>query len=440
MSRRRKNPLRAPTDDERQELAHLSRSRAAPAARAARAVMRLAVSDGSDYQQAARTAGRESGDAVSHLVARFNREGLAAPDPRHGGGHEPTYDTAARDRIRRGAARTPTPETDGTATWSLTILRRVLRVAPDGLPKVSTSTIWQTPHGAGYTLQRTRTWCPTGSAPRRREAGVVTVTDPDAAAKKVGRGRVRHRRVAGTGGLVRGRSRPVPGHSTPRLVLAAGVSSGPATARVRARGRGQGADPVPSGRRMGSDRRHEGVPERGVAPVARAGVGGHPGRVARAAPDGRCVTSGAGPVAGRVNLADHTPGTTAGLAGAVGAGQLGRAQDPGAGAVAVRPRCDAPVRTGERVVAAHGREHPTGTQAARVGRPAPDRSGRDRDPLRCGRELLERGSDTVRPGRRASREAQGATGAAPRRGRIGSLHPAADPTTNLWPRARQVTH
>jgi transposase len=184
MSRRRKDPLRVLTDDERQELTHLSRSRSEPAVRVARAVMLLAVAGGSDYQRAARAAGRKSGDAVSHLVARFNREGLGALDPRHGGGHEPTYDAAARDRILREAARPPTPETDGTATWSLTILRRVLRAAPDGLPKVSTFTIWQVLRGAGYTFQRTRTWCPTGSAVRRRKAGVVTVTDPDAVAKK----------------------------------------------------------------------------------------------------------------------------------------------------------------------------------------------------------------------------------------------------------------
>jgi transposase len=184
MSRRRKDPLRTLTDDERQELARLSRARTAPAVRVARAVILLAVADGSDYQQAARAAGRKSGDAVSHLVARFNHEGLAALDPRHGGGHEPTYDTAARDRILREVARTPAPETDGSATWSLTILRRVLRAAPDGLPRVSTFTIWQALHGAGYTFQRTRTWCPTGSAVRKRKAGAVTVTDPDAVAKK----------------------------------------------------------------------------------------------------------------------------------------------------------------------------------------------------------------------------------------------------------------
>jgi len=184
MSRRRKDPLRSLTDDERQELTDLSRSHAAPAVRVARAVMLLAVADGFDYQQAARAAGRKSGDAVSHLVARFNREGVEALDPRHGGGHKPTYDTAARDRILREAARVPTPEADGTATWSLSVLRRVLRAAPDGLPEVSTFTIWQVLHGAGYTFQRTRTWCPTGSAVRKRKAGVVTVTDPDAGAKK----------------------------------------------------------------------------------------------------------------------------------------------------------------------------------------------------------------------------------------------------------------
>jgi transposase len=184
MSRRRKDPLRPLTDDERQELARLSRGRAAPAVRVTRAAMLLAVADGSDYQQAARAAGRKSGDAVSRLVARFNREGLAALDPRHGGGRQPAYDTAARNRILREVARTPTPEADGTATWSLTILRRVLRAAPDGLPTVSTFTIWQVLRGAEYTFQRTRTWCPTGSAVRRRKAGVVTVTDPDAAAKK----------------------------------------------------------------------------------------------------------------------------------------------------------------------------------------------------------------------------------------------------------------
>ncbi len=184
MSRRQKDPLRTLAEDERRQLARLARSSAAPAAHVARAAILLAVAGGSDYQSAAHAAGRTSGDAVAHLVARFNREGLAALEPRHGGGHTPTYDTAARERILREAARAPTPQADGTATWSLATLRRVLRAAPDGLPKVSTYTIWRTLREAGYTFQRTRTWCPTGTAARKRKAGTVTVTDPDATPKK----------------------------------------------------------------------------------------------------------------------------------------------------------------------------------------------------------------------------------------------------------------
>src|SRR6478735_8787725 len=135
MSRRKKDPLRPLTDDEVAALAQLSRSQAAPAVEVARARMLLAVAAGGDYQQAARAAGRRSGDAVSHLVARFNAEGLAALTPRHGGGRRPTYGPLERARIAAEAAREPTPEADGTATWSLSTLRRALCTAPDGLPK-----------------------------------------------------------------------------------------------------------------------------------------------------------------------------------------------------------------------------------------------------------------------------------------------------------------
>jgi transposase len=118
------------------------------------------------------------------LVARFNAEGLAATSPRHGGGHPRVYDHASRERILQKVRREPTPEADGTATWSLSTLRRALRGAPDGLPTVSTFTIGRVLHEAGYTFQRTRSWCPTGVAARRRKSGVVTITDPDAGPKK----------------------------------------------------------------------------------------------------------------------------------------------------------------------------------------------------------------------------------------------------------------
>jgi transposase len=184
MSRRQKDPLRELTEPERRELIRISRSQAAPAVEVIRARILLAVAAGDDYLTAARAVGRRSGDAVSHLVARFNAEGLAALAPRHGGGRQPTYGPAARARIAAEAARAPTPEADGTATWSLSSLRRALRAAPDGLPRVSAYTIREVLHQAGASYQRTRTWCPTGSAVRRRKAGAAVVTDPDAEAKK----------------------------------------------------------------------------------------------------------------------------------------------------------------------------------------------------------------------------------------------------------------
>jgi transposase len=184
MSRLKKDPLRPLTNDEQDALAQLSRSQASPAVQVTRAKLLLLVAAGSSYQDAAHALGRHSGDAVSTLVARFNREGLPALPPRHGGGRRPVYDVQARTRILREAQRTPTPEADGTATWSLSALKTVLRQAQDGLPLVSTYTLWNVLHEAGYAYQRTRTWCPTGTALRQRKAGVAAVTDPDAEPKK----------------------------------------------------------------------------------------------------------------------------------------------------------------------------------------------------------------------------------------------------------------
>ena len=184
MSRLKKDPLRELTEPERQELTQLSRSQVAPAVEVIRAKALLAVARGDDYQAAARSVGRRSGDAVAHLVARFNAEGMAALTPRHGGGRRPTYGPESTERIVDEARRAPTPEADGTATWSLSTLRRTLRAAPDGLPRVSTYTIRRALHESGASYQRTRTWCPTGKALRRRKAGSVVVTDPDSDAKK----------------------------------------------------------------------------------------------------------------------------------------------------------------------------------------------------------------------------------------------------------------
>src|SRR6266700_1474945 len=179
-----KDPLRALTSAERNALEQLARSQSAPALSVARARALLAVSDGSSYTDAARLVGRALGDSVAMWVARFNQVGLAAVE-RQPGGRPPTqYGAEERDRILKEFRRAPDRERDGTATWSLNTLQRALQLAPDGLPSVSTYTIWAVLHDAGITWQHDRTWCDTGLAIRKRKRGEVKVQDPDASAKK----------------------------------------------------------------------------------------------------------------------------------------------------------------------------------------------------------------------------------------------------------------
>ena len=182
MSRRQKDPLRPLTAAEQVHLQQMSRAQATPATQVARAKALLAVADGCSYSAAARQAGRVSGDAVSHLVARFNREGVAAVVPEHGGGPQVQYTAPERELILAEARRTPNREQDGTATWSLSTLQRALR--QQQLPGVSRSTIWCVLREAGLSWQQSRTWCDTGMVQRRRKSGLVTVLDPDAEAKK----------------------------------------------------------------------------------------------------------------------------------------------------------------------------------------------------------------------------------------------------------------
>lgn len=184
MSRCQKEPLRPLSPEERRQLTRLSRAQAEPAAVVARAKAVLAVADGQSFTAAARTAGRRSGDAVAHLVRRFNQRGLAALAPRHGGGQPKRYTSVEQERILREVRRQPDRQIDGTATWSLTTLQRALRRAPDGLPTVSTFTIWCVLRDAGFRWGRDRSWCATGTAIRKRKSGTVTVHDPDAMAKK----------------------------------------------------------------------------------------------------------------------------------------------------------------------------------------------------------------------------------------------------------------
>jgi transposase len=176
MATAQQEALRDLTAAERAALERVRRATSARVDRARRATALLAVADGASFAAAARRASYRSGGAVTALVRRFNRAGLAALDVAAGRGRKPTYDAAARSRVVATALRQPDRKVDGTAEWSLTTLERTLR--REGLARVGATTIRRVLHAAGSSYQKTRTWCPTGTAERKRKAGVVTVTDP----------------------------------------------------------------------------------------------------------------------------------------------------------------------------------------------------------------------------------------------------------------------
>lgn len=184
MAARPKKPLRALSEEERADLERISRASSAPAEAVLRAKLLLAVAAGAGYTQAARSVGRRSGDAVAHLVERFNADGVEALTPRHGGGPAVVYGPAERARIVVELRRAPSREKDGTATWSLNTLQRALRRAPDGLPTVSHPTILKALYEAGWSWQKDRSGCQTGTVLRKRKAGLVEVRDPDTEEKK----------------------------------------------------------------------------------------------------------------------------------------------------------------------------------------------------------------------------------------------------------------
>src|SRR5207245_44495 len=86
MAHPQKTPLRALTAEERSLLQQIARSPSEPAGHVARAKALLAVAAGAPFTHAAHAAGRRSGDGVALLVARFNRQGLAALARQPGGG------------------------------------------------------------------------------------------------------------------------------------------------------------------------------------------------------------------------------------------------------------------------------------------------------------------------------------------------------------------
>jgi transposase len=182
MATMQKERLRPLTVAEQGELKTVVKASSERVDRVQRATAVLAVAEGQSFSAAARVAGYRSPGAVTYLVRRFNRGGLATLRIGAGRGRRPTYDAAARARIVATAQRSPDRKVDGTATWSLSTLERTLR--REGLPRVGATTIRRVLHDAGSSYQRTRTWCPTGTAQRKRKAGVVRVVDPKTEEKR----------------------------------------------------------------------------------------------------------------------------------------------------------------------------------------------------------------------------------------------------------------
>lgn len=155
------------------ELQRIKRASSEALLRHQRAVALLAVADGASRIEAAHQAGWRTFDPVRKLVRRFNEYGLSALTDQPRRGRPATYGTDEKARILQEVCRAPDRDQDATATWSLSLLQRALRKAPDGLPEVSTFTILHTLHEAGSTWQKSRTWCKTGITLRKNNKGVV---------------------------------------------------------------------------------------------------------------------------------------------------------------------------------------------------------------------------------------------------------------------------
>jgi len=168
--------LRPGTAEERTALERGRQATSERVDRARRATALLAVADGASFAVAAQRAGYRGGSAVTDLVRRSNRHGLAVLPIAAGRGRRATYAAPARAQIVATAQRAPDRKADGTATWSLSTLQRTLR--REAFPRLGATTIRRVLEDAGSSYQKTRTWRPTGTAERKRKAGVVTVTDP----------------------------------------------------------------------------------------------------------------------------------------------------------------------------------------------------------------------------------------------------------------------
>jgi transposase len=183
MGRPVKEGLRPLTKPEAQELQRTVKATSERVDTVRRAKALRAVAAGRPRPSAGQEAGL-SREGVSKVIRRFNQRGLDVLDIAPGRGRKPAYTSGQQARIVAQVQRQPDRKADQTATWSLMTLRQALRKRE--LPHIAKETIRQVLHASGYSYQRTRSWCRTGYALRKRKSGTVTVYDPHTPEKKDG--------------------------------------------------------------------------------------------------------------------------------------------------------------------------------------------------------------------------------------------------------------
>jgi transposase len=182
MATPQQSALRPLAAEEWATLEQISKASSERLDRVRRAQAVLAVAQGIPFARAAQQVGFRSGTTIANLVSRFNQHGVGALSIAAGRGRKPAYDAAARAQIVTVAQRPPDRKRDGTATWSLSTLQRTLR--QEAFPQLGATTIRRVLHDAGSSYQQTRTWCPTGTAERKRKSGIVRVADPQTEVKR----------------------------------------------------------------------------------------------------------------------------------------------------------------------------------------------------------------------------------------------------------------
>ena len=120
-----KHPLRPLTKQEERELRRIEKasSERVDVVRRARAL--LSVANQKTFSQAAASAGFAEARSVSHLVERFNQQGLAALLIASGRGRKPTYTSEQRERILQEVQRSPDREKDQCSLTHISELTQV---------------------------------------------------------------------------------------------------------------------------------------------------------------------------------------------------------------------------------------------------------------------------------------------------------------------------